>query len=272
MDSRIELWERKFRLQGPSARQRLESLAGGAVLSAYEKALQRAFGDDPEMVLVREVKLIFTANLGTLDEGVLARRWGEEMADAVLRAVADGEVANLNSSDLNRTAAVVRYSDASAHLAAFVADVAAGRSTARAWYFARFARYLRPTPSETVRESLLAHKALTPEVFRRLATTRDLGRVVALLDPPTAARLWSAGPAGGVGGGAGLGAESLRPIFAAALAAIGRLEGSGPDRAQAETWLTQFAAGWSAPVDWRDRGSLAQAVLAAVRFLIHCEP
>ena len=207
MNSRIEHWQRTYRVRAPAAQRRLDALAAGAVLEAYHAGLHRAFGDAPGVVLVRRVGLRFAANLTGAAEGEFARRWGEAMAVAVARTVAD-DPGNGN---------VVRYSDEAAHLAAFLAEVAAGRA-ADEWFFARFAEYRRHSARETIAEALLARPDRRAAVLRRLSEAGALRCVLGLLDDRTLSRLWSDGAAA---------TDAERPLFAAALSLLAAL-GAAP--------------------------------------------
>ena len=132
------------------------------------------------------------------------------------------------------------------------------------WFFVRFAPFRRSSPEQTVREVLLAHARNCSEVFRRLSESRSLDRVLSFLDRATTKRLWSEG----VSGQSPSIPDAMRPVFAAALGAVVQLGGAAPDRAQAEVWFTEFLAGFCSPLDWRDKTSLAQAVFAAIQFVL----
>jgi hypothetical protein len=246
MTGRIEHWRRAYRVRGtPAVADRLDRLAG-PVLAAYEAALDRAHGDPAEVILVRAVaaRVVVTA----ADEAELARRWGEGMAAAVLRAVAAG-------SD-----AVVRFPDRAAHAAAFVAAVAAGRP-ADDWFFARFAPLVRPTAAATARAALLADPAACGAVLRRLAESGNLPRVLRVIGPSAATEVWAA-VAGELAA-----PDADRPLFAAALAVLARLGGEAVSAGRAATWFAEFAAGRGA-ADWRDPAALAGTVAEAARFVL----
>lgn len=251
MTGRIGHWRRLYRVRGtPAGAARLDRLAAGPVLDAYAAALDRVQGDGDEVVLVRQVLARIVAPAG--DDADLARRWGEGMAAAVLRAV----TTRAGDDD-----AVVRFPDRAAHRAAFAAAVAAGRP-ADDWYYARFAPLHRPTPAETVRAALLADVATVPAVLRRLAEAGHLPRVLRVLGPDAAAQVWAA-----VAGLVAAPPDADRPLFAAALGLLDRLGMQPVPAARAEEWFAGFAAG-RPPADWRDRGALADAVAAAVRFVV----
>src|SRR5262245_52289000 len=124
MASRIEHWERKYRVSAPTAASRLDAIAV-PVLAAYENQIQSALGDSDEVILVRAAHVCLTLLPDAHTQAELARLWGQSMAAAVLRAVADADADN-----------VARFPDRAAHLAAFVTAAASG--SADDWKFARF--------------------------------------------------------------------------------------------------------------------------------------
>src|SRR5262249_24399525 len=151
----------------------------------YAAALDRVFGDDPTDYLVRRVELHWAANLATFPAGAdLARRWGERLAAAVVRAIAR------DSGDGN----VISFPSSTAHVAAFVEELLAGRP-ADDWTFAAFASQRRASARDTLRAVLLDHACDFGAIAARLQQAGVLSRLLDTLEGETLARLWAEGVA-----------------------------------------------------------------------------
>ena len=251
MTGRIGTWHRRYRVCGTADYRRADALADGTVLAVYEDCLKQAFGDGPEVVLVRDVEAEFAINLAAGDGALPARAWGRAMAAAVVRTVAaDSGMGN-----------VIRYPDEASHLAAFIAEIAAGRP-GDGWMFDRFAPLLKADPAATLRAVLDAHSTLMAAVVGRLSASRELTGVLNLLDSARSAQLWAEAIARTEPT-----ASDPRPFFAAALTVIAAL-GWEIDRGRADAAFAAYRAGLRAEADWSDRGQIADATAHAVRFLV----
>ena len=252
MTGRIGTWHRRYRLCGSADHLRADDLANGPVLAEFEAALQLVFGSENAVILIREVNASVTINLANLSGRAPAETWGRAMVSAVVRAI----------HDETRSGNVVRYPSEAAHLAAFAGAVAAGQP-ADSWVFERFAIHRRTTPVETLNAVLMSHPEVAAEIVRRLFESGDLIAVLSKLDREALSCMWIRG----VQRGEVQSDESIRPLFAAAIAILEALSGTLIDRNRADRAWADLRLSSFPTADWRDRSQLTDAAIDLVRFL-----
>lgn len=152
--------------------------------------------DDPGIWLIRRLELDLAVDVGALDDDVLARAWGSQIARSVARVVngrPDGH-------------SVIYFPSRAAYLASFLHDLANGRAWSQ-WYYRAFDG-LRSLPDHTaLREALVRepetawdalgqlHAAGRLERVLAVLTARDVQRVLDVLLPSTGGRISRSGVA-----------------------------------------------------------------------------
>src|SRR5262245_8475829 len=123
MDGRIGHLHCRYRIIGGrgsdgSAQMILDRLARGRVAESYAEALGKVLGDSPAVYVVRSVSApILFASKANMADPRLERLWGERLAGAVLRHIAQGDYNTDN---------VVTFADQADYVAHFVADLIEG--------------------------------------------------------------------------------------------------------------------------------------------------
>jgi hypothetical protein len=254
MDGRIAQLRCRYRVVTPhtSANQlaaRLDRIAGDALMRACASAMERELGADDRVYVLRRVAAPLALAIdGSVTDEQLARRWGERVADAVARARHSGE-------------ALVSFADQSEYVARFAADLAGGQAW-KHWYYIGFSALRSMAAAEAIGAVLREHQAELPTILAYLLQFGRLDAVLSVLDPPSTRRVW----ADLLNSGEIAAPEALRPLFAAALRLADALDlwAATPD---AERLFHTYIETHPRAADWRDRGSLAQGIVAALRFL-----
>ncbi len=253
--TRINHWHRHYRVREPHVLG-WERLASEAVLVAFETAITDVVPDEREVVLLRKVALRFTAKEPGESQRELAEQWGRATATAVKEAIARNDPANVR-----------RFPDVEEHLICYL-QALVSRHEADAWYFAR----LRSGEDrmcaggdaaiDSVRER---HLDLWPEVLARLSERGLFQSVLRRVSPPLLQRLWSQGVRGLT---VTADPESERPVFAAALQSVAQICGRQFSSAESRGAFQAHVARPRPATDWSDATHLAEAVYAAVRFVL----
>jgi hypothetical protein len=146
--------------------------------------------DDPSTWLIRRLEVDLQADVGTVDEDLLARDWGQPIARTVARTLtrgADGDT-------------VLHFTDRAAYLTQFIADLAEGRAWGK-WYYNPFESLRSLLTSSAIREALIREPEQAETVLLRLATQGCLERVLTVLSTDDAQRVYETCiPAAGSGG------------------------------------------------------------------------
>ncbi len=248
----IHHWQRHYRVRTAAEGRRLDALAAGPVMAAYEAAVEQSVGATDEVILVRRVNVRLALRHDAADAGRPARQWGDAMAAGLQRTLRDNEPDN-----------IARYADAADHLAAFVA--AALADTAKDdWRFARFARCHGESVAATIVSALINHAELCPIVLSRLLQKGLLSPMLAAIGPTEARRIWVeniAGPSAPT-------PDEERPLFAAAIGLVTALLDMEVKASWVERKFAEYISEHRPNTDWNDSTHLAAGVLAAVRFLL----
>src|SRR5215472_9603123 len=129
MDGRIGLLRCRFKLVGgdqAALRGALERIDRRRVTKAWERGLEAVFGTDPTVYAVRRVSARLSTQVSDgMDGAELARRLGEGLAGAVVRAIADDPSDGSN---------VIRFDDQADYVARFLVDLLDGRAWSRWCY------------------------------------------------------------------------------------------------------------------------------------------
>ncbi len=232
---------------------RLDRVSREALGTAWADAMSQALPGDA-VYIVRRASVAYTVDpRDGLDDGRLAQRWGERLAGAVARAIAD---------DMGDGGNVVRFADEAEYVARFIADVLDGRAW-RSWWYGAFATWRGRTAPEAVLGVLLEHRARVPGILACLRAMGTLPAVWAALDVPAQRTLWRET----IAAAAPTDAEAVRPLFAAALRLVDGLGWRTRAAGAAEHLFADYIAASPPAADWRDREGLARGVLDALRFL-----
>lgn len=254
---RIEHFERIYRVAEPAAQRVLESIAQGSLLAEYETALDRVIADPEEVILIKHVHLRCFSRLSEAEPFRLAKRWGEEMARAVDKAV--------RMAGDHRGIDVVRFPNEAAHAAAFLLEVV-NHKDPRVWYFARFAGFLRPSPAKTLEAFFEASAKSSGPVLRQLSEMGEISAVLKLLDHRTAARLWKRLSRAGEP----IDPQATRPLFAAAVTLLERTQSISLTQARTAKLWEEFKTSRQFRLDWRDPALLADQFVEIIGFLAEC--
>ncbi len=251
----INHWHRHYRVREPHVLG-WERLASEAVLVAFETAIAEVVPDEREVVLLRQVALRFTAEEPGESHRELAEQWGRAMATAVKEAITRNDPANVR-----------RFPDVEEHLVCYL-QALVSRQEADGWYFARLRGREDRTDSDSasVFDSVLErHLDLWPEVLARRSQRGLYSSVLHRVSPPLLKKLWSEGVRGL---NVTADPESERPIFAAALQIVAQICGRQFSNAEGSGAFQAHVARPRPATDWTDATHLAEAVYAAIRFVL----
>ena len=277
MDGRVAHLHSRYRVfgaRGEVAREtaaRLEVIKRERLSAALTDALEAALDGEESVYVLRRVRARVGLTLNETTDTRIANRWGEQLAGAVVRALASGDGANL-----------VRFDSQADYVAQFVAALLNGDAWER-WYFTAFTRARADTVQATLRRVLLDNRRHLAHVLARLSEAGTLGPALDALDPRTRRELWDGephdeaharttsadeapadgAPADGVDGD---GVESVRALYALALALVEELGARVDGRACEELLGVYLQTSPPAP-DWRDPRALAVALFDVLLFL-----
>jgi hypothetical protein len=195
----------------------------------------RLGANDDAVWIVRALHVELTVDVGAPD-ATIARWWGEHVAEALALALAGG---------MPRPADAVRFADRAQYVARFAADLAEERAWSR-WWYEPFASVRSLPPGAAVVEAIATAGCPAWRVLARLAAAGRLDRVVELLTPAQARRLYRRAAAGLPGAGA--------PTPAAAAAARSAWRSAGP--------VARLARGWDDDIAHRALQLLGRAAAA----------
>lgn len=142
----------------------------------------RAAQDDGAVYRIRELHVSLWLDGDRHDDQAIAAIWAELLARAVAGALRGGPSAN-----------VMRYDDQAHFVAAFLADLLAGRAWSR-WMYAEF-RPLQGLPAGRIAALLLAPRPeLLLPVARRLLARQQWEALLRRLEPADLDLIWDEGP------------------------------------------------------------------------------
>ncbi len=262
MDGRIARLRGLYRVRGAhnsaqALAARLDRVLRERVSESYETALGEAFAGDEAVYVLRRVEAKATLMVGAdATDARLARRWGEHLAGAVVRSVAE---------DADDGANLVRFDGQPDYVASFAVALLDSTAWGR-WYYGAFSQLQTLDAPHALGRALLDNRRHLPAILARLHSCGRLNDVLELLDAQTRRSLWRdesqtrETPD----------TDALRPLFAAAMELIDGLGAWSRTRRAGEELFRAYlddAASSPRDTDWRDTRSLAAVVLDAVRFL-----
>ncbi|HEX7317548.1 MAG TPA: hypothetical protein VF297_26845 [Pyrinomonadaceae bacterium] len=254
MEPRIGHWHCRYRpvAAQPAAAvavERIERAVRPRVTESYAAALDHAFADDPAVYVLRRVNVRLALNAARTEES-MAREWGQRLGAAVVRGVMGGD----DGGNL------IRFADEADYVAHFISDLLDGVAWER-WYYGAFSKLKGKGRDELILALLLERRESLGELFGRLSQLGCLERALGQLGGAGASRFWAALAPSAVN----VEPHTFRVFVRGALRLLDLL-GLWAATAPAESKLLEgYAAERPAPPDWRDRQSLATAVLSVVR-------
>jgi len=260
---------RVFGARGEGARAltaRLEAIKRERLAATFSDSLEAALGGEETVYVLRRVRARVGLTLGeTTTDTRVANRWGEQLAGAVVRALTSEDGTNL-----------VRFDSQADYVAQFVAALLNSDAWGR-WYFSAFAPLRADTAPATLRRVLLDNRRRLAHILARLGEAGALGPALDSLDSSTRRELWEGAPHdeaptdevfdGGTHAveAPGGGAESVRPLYALALALVEDFGAWGRNRVGEELLEVYLQTSPPAP-DWRDPRALAVALFDVLLF------
>ncbi|MEM7585366.1 MAG: hypothetical protein AAF560_18395 [Acidobacteriota bacterium] len=240
--------------------ERLDRVGQHQLPELLGESLDRALEDDPAVYVLRDFDISLALQVSSVvSDTELARRWAAKLTAAILRQLS-------RSSDHARSsegeAELRRFADAVDFRTSFIIDLLEGRAW-ELWYYGAFGRYRDLEAARAIQATLLEDRDDLPAMLAELMRRGALDRTLDLLGAELMVEIWQQGLAGWPVGDATV----VRPLFAAAIDLVDRLELWDGSRASAQALFEDYLAEVPAAVDWQDPQSLAQGVVQAWRFL-----
>lgn len=166
-----------------SIQQRLDALVWQRLPAELNGRLQPPARDQTAVYRIRHLELNLWVDVAGMSDADIARRWSQLLLRAVSRALLVG-------ADTE----VVRFDDPAHFLAAFCADLLAGRawSVDKGWVYAEFAPLRGLAVGQAVAYLLGARPELLLPVARRLQQSRQLEPLLRQMTRADVALLWQA--------------------------------------------------------------------------------
>jgi hypothetical protein len=258
MEPRIGHWHCRYRLVGAQsdaalAVERLERTIRPRALEAYRNALAQALENNPAVYVLRRVNAsLMLGGVNAETETTLAHKWGHLLGASVMRSIVahDEDSGNL-----------IRFDNEADYVAHFIVDLLDDLAWQR-WYYGPFSKLRGRSKADAIPALLLERREMLAAILRYLSSLGGLDRVLALLDRPTTAALWTAS----VRPAAAPSSSEFQIFVRSAIRLLERLglwAASPP--AEAEL-LEAYLAERPVQPDWTDRRSLAAAVINVVRY------
>jgi hypothetical protein len=218
---------------------------------AVNARLTAMFGDDPAVIVVRELNTALSFDKETLLDSRVIERMCASSVDALGRVLA-----RESSSE-----SVIRFADQAEFVGSFIVDLVDGRAWGH-WYYGAFRRFRRADPRETIRAILAESGVDAARVVAWLQRHGKLDALMELTGPQDALALIDQRECASREAHNGAGAEILADAGFRLLAALGWRD-VATSRSEL---LARFLATRPAAARWVDRRSLSEWVLAFVRF------
>jgi hypothetical protein len=231
---------------------RLDRIMRGSLLESYEKALTEVFRDDEAVYVLRRVRVKTTLMVTeSATDSELARRWGEQLAGAVVRAVA---------GKADEGVSLIRFDNQADYVAHFIVALLNGRAWSQ-WFYGAFASLRNLSVPRALGRVLLDNREHLSSILGYAHRYDELDSLVATLDTRTRSSLWldESEPH--------LEAESLRPLFLSALLLVDGLRAWAGARPEDEELFQAYLRTAPPSADWQDRRALTISVCDVLRFL-----
>jgi hypothetical protein len=254
---------------------RLDRVVREQMPEACAAALEQALDDDPAVYVLRHLDMQVMLNMeGDLTDVRLAQRWGQHVARAALRVIAQ---------DAQGSTMLVRFADQAAFVTQFIEDLLRGAAWNR-WFYGAFAPLRRGSTADVIARVLQDNREHVPAILSRLHRDGALDGLLAALGDTNLNLVWqyclhgppihpsrapdTAGEEPGGNDPMPRGREELeRPLFAGALRLLDSLALWADRRPSGDALFAGYVSSTPAPVDWRDRRALAMVMLAIIRYL-----
>ena|GEM_PF-5320878 len=258
MRPHIRRWHTRYRIAGDGAGGGMARVENGArvrMAEAYEAALDRAFGGDPAVYVLRRVHTEMTvANPTVADETAIAQRWAQQTCAAVVTTV------TRRGDDVS---AVMRFDDTSDFVAHFLADLLDGSAWER-WYYGAFSIYRSMSIDEAIRQVLLDFREHLAAILRRLIALGRWRSTLARIPAEAARALWQTAvrelPETATN-------EQFRPFVRAAMRIASALALWTREMPSESALLGDYCETSPIAPDWKQPRALAEAVLAVLVLL-----
>lgn len=260
MNGRIAHLRSHYRLAGaqaaaPAVASRLDRVLREEAIRTCDEALQSALAGDESVYVLRRVKVKTSLVLSRdATDASIGKRWGSNLATAVMRAIARGEDATGN---------FVRFENQADYVASFLVALLKGADH-KQWFYSAFDYVETLEKKPAIRRVLHDNISHAPAILAGVHRHGKLDALLATLDTKTKQALWS--PESEQRDDL----EISRSLFTTALQLVQRLQtrtaaSKSADELFGDYWETDppFA-------DWRDPRSLAESVLEVVRYFIAC--
>jgi hypothetical protein len=258
MDHRIGSLHLRYRVHGSTDAALslgIDRALQDGLAHAVTTRLDAMFGDDPSVVVVRELgAAVALSDAGSmLTSGVVERVCASSL-DALSRMLA-----RETSSD-----SVIRFADEAEFVGSFIVDLLAGLAWNR-WYYGALQRYRRSDPRATIHAVLAESGIDAARVFAWLTRRGKLDAMLELLTPNDALAIVAP-----LGAQARLTRDDFAgtDILADAALRLVRALGSSDSEDGHRMLVADFLASQPPPARWTDRRALSAWVLALVRFIV----
>jgi hypothetical protein len=244
-----------------AAARRMDRIARRELSPTLADCLADTGTGDDRVILVRSLTIRgrLTHNASASDERITAG-WADVLVRGIGRTTADAGA---------ETADVRVFADKAEWIAACIRDLLARGSADPAWWYGPLSSLVIDRSARQAMFNLVqAERSLLVRILARLEQRGDLTGVLDALSPHDRERL--SAPAESTGGTADKieARDQIRPILAAALSLLDLQRPVDEREALLEPWL---AAGAIDVPDWQSPQDLADAVLAACRFIVRTD-
>jgi hypothetical protein len=213
---------------------------------ALGEALDATFGEDPTVYVLRSIDCHVTARLDRRPDRVIAYQLAAAIAAAIRAHPRDDHE-------------LVRFADDASHLVSFLRDALAGTAEGK-WYYRRFRDISHLPTEDLVRAAVHDSGVDRTQLVRTLHERGLLAEVLAYLDERAIGALWrddESSPA----------TAEIEAIVRTAADLVDVLGWWHAGRDDDASWQRRYLRSAPRAPDWREPASVADAVLAVIRWL-----
>lgn len=166
----------------PQISSRLSRVLKDDLLEAYEEAMDKVFGDDPSVIVIRQLKSRLAIALNDYpNDRQLAERWGGRLAGNLVRRIA---AAGEGDEGL------IRFNNQAEYVTSYIADLI-NEYVKHRWYYGAFNYLKGQSKGETIRQVLTDNQRHLGKILSLLQQRGLLQRTLASMDRPMLKRLWT---------------------------------------------------------------------------------